>query len=141
MELGGWEYVGVFAATLLLSLVLTPVALRFALRLDILDRPSEIKGHASPVPYLGGAAIVISFAFAVVAATIVRPPVSGRGDVFIVLALGVLLAIVGLLDDIRALSPAVRFTIEVAAGIAVWKTHAGASLTTHAVIDLPLTVL
>jgi UDP-N-acetylmuramyl pentapeptide phosphotransferase/UDP-N-acetylglucosamine-1-phosphate transferase len=35
--------------------------LRFALRRELLDVPTERKGHDSPVPYRGGLAIVAGF--------------------------------------------------------------------------------
>lgn len=45
----------------LLSYLLTPLARRFSIRMNILDHPSERKIHATPTPRLGGIAIFISF--------------------------------------------------------------------------------
>ncbi|MHB1846303.1 MAG: hypothetical protein ACYCWW_15880, partial [Deltaproteobacteria bacterium] len=64
-----WGYGVVLVASLLSSLVLTPLALAVALRFKILDRPGPAKAHAEAVPYLGGAAIVLSFAAVVLVAT------------------------------------------------------------------------
>jgi UDP-GlcNAc:undecaprenyl-phosphate GlcNAc-1-phosphate transferase len=105
---GGWQYLAVFLVSAAFSLLLTPLVLRFALRRNVLDLPGGHKSHADPVPYLGGLAIVAAFALTVVVAALVRPPVSGRGELFVVLGLAVLLAFVGLLDDLTGLSPVVR---------------------------------
>jgi len=114
---------------LLLSLVLTPLALALALHLDIFDHPGPAKAHGKAVPYLGGAAIVVSFAAVTLAATVLRPPPSGALQLAGFLALGVLLAIVGLLDDIRGgLSPLLRLGLELAAGLAVWSMGYAAHL-------------
>jgi UDP-GlcNAc:undecaprenyl-phosphate GlcNAc-1-phosphate transferase len=139
-ELEPYEYLAVFVATAALTLLLTPLALQLALRTALLDHPGEIKAQGSPVPYLGGAAIVIAFAAAVLGAAVVRPPVSGLEELAIVLGLGVALALMGLLDDIRGLSPWLRLAVEVGAGMVVWATPAGAELTQNAVFDAVITV-
>lgn len=116
-----WGYGVVLALSLLLSLVLTPVAMNLAVRLGLLDHPGPSKGHSKAVPYLGGAAIVVSFAVIVLAATALRPPPTGFPQLAALLGIAVLLAIVGLLDDIRGgLSPWLRLALEAGAGAAVW---------------------
>ena len=52
----------VLVGSLVLSLVLVPVALAVAVRFGALDHPGPAKGHTKAVPYLGGAAIVVAFA-------------------------------------------------------------------------------
>lgn len=136
-----WEYAAVFGASLALAFVLTPVALAFAERRRILDHPSEHKGHDSPVPYLGGLAIVVALSVAVVVAAIVRPPESGFGELAAVLGMAVALSFVGLLDDLRGLGPLVRVVLEVGFGVGVWAVDAGVSFTGSAPLDLALTVL
>jgi UDP-GlcNAc:undecaprenyl-phosphate GlcNAc-1-phosphate transferase len=140
MELGGADYVVVFVATLAFTLVLTPLALRYAVRRQILDHPGATKLQASPVPYLGGAAIVTAFALAVLAGTLVRRPESGLGEIATILGLGVLLALLGLIDDLFGLSPWLRLCVEVGVGVVVWATPAGASLMGNDVIDCVVTV-
>jgi UDP-GlcNAc:undecaprenyl-phosphate/decaprenyl-phosphate GlcNAc-1-phosphate transferase len=124
-----WAYAVVLATSLLLSLVLTPLALALALHLDIFDHPGPAKAHRQAVPYLGGAAIVVSFAAVTFAATVLRPPPSGVLQLAGFLVLGVLLAIVGLVDDIRGgLSPWLRLGLELGAGLAVWSMGYAAHL-------------
>ena len=116
-----WSYGGILLGSLLLSLVLTPVALRVALRLNVLDHPGPAKAHGEAVPYLGGAAIVVSFAAVVLMATVLRPPPSGLPQLAGFLGFGVALALVGLADDIRGgLSPWLRLALEAAVGVAIW---------------------
>ena len=138
---GGWQYLAVFLVSAAFSLLLTPLVLRFALRRNVLDLPGGHKSHTDPVPYLGGLAIVAAFALTVVVAALVRPPVSGRGELFVVLGLAVLLAFVGLLDDLTSLSPVVRLVVEVGAGLAVWAVGGGIDLFGPGVTDAAITVL
>lgn len=120
MELGAWAYAAAFAASLLLGLFLTPLALRLALTRDVLDHPGDYKKQESPIPYLGGLAIVLSFSVAVTLASVLGSPVGGLGELQVVLGLGVLLSFMGLIDDIRGLNPAIRLGIEIAAALGVW---------------------
>ena len=140
-EPGNLDYLAVFAVTCALTLFLTPLALRFALRGQILDHPSEIKAQSSPVPYLGGVAIVVSFAAVVLAAALLKPPNSGLGELALILGLGVMLAILGLVDDLKGLSPWLRLSIEGAAGVTVWGTPAGAEVFGNDALNLVVTVL
>ena len=119
MRVGGWDYLFVFLAGLAISLTLTPLAVRVANRRGVLDHPGGHKGHSSPIPYLGGVAIATAFAAIVIVATSLRPPVSGRGELWAILGLAVGLSFVGLVDDLRGLGPIVRLLFEIAAAVAV----------------------
>ena len=92
-----WEYLAVFVATSILSSVLTPMALRYAIRANVLDQPGQHKSHKVAVPYLGGLAIVVTFVIAVILMSVLRPPHTGRGELLGVLTIAVLLAAVGLI--------------------------------------------
>ncbi len=84
---GGWlQHVGIFAATAVLSLLLTPLAIRLAFRRGVMDKPGGHKSHTSPVPYLGGLAIVTAFASAVLVASWVDSSTSGTDELLKVLA-------------------------------------------------------
>ena len=113
-------YVGVFGGSALLSLSLTPLAMRFALRRRIVDEPGPNKSHTSPVPYLGGVAIVASFVLAVSIAAVARGSRNGLAEILVVLALGLLVAGVGLMDDVRPFSPVLRLAIETAVASGLW---------------------
>jgi UDP-GlcNAc:undecaprenyl-phosphate/decaprenyl-phosphate GlcNAc-1-phosphate transferase len=140
-ELRPWEYGAVFAGTLVLSLLLTPLALRLALRRQLVDAPSTIKSQASPVPYLGGAAIVIAFVGVVMSAALLRPPVAGLDELALILGLGLLLAVLGLVDDLRGLSPWLRLAVEGGAGVALWAGATRTHLFWSDPLDLAITVV
>ena len=141
MELGGWAYAGAFAASLVLSLALTPLALRLAVKRAMLDHPGDYKVQESPVPYLGGLALVLSFSLAILTATVLNPPPEGPGQVALILGLAVILGLVGLVDDLRGIHPAPRFLLEAAAAYAVWAAGTGVSLFDVPAADAALTIL
>ncbi len=76
-----------------------------AVRLGIMDRPGPRKGHAEPIPYLGGVAI---FAGAAISLAVFQPAQ------WEVLALLSLVAVIGLIDDARYLPVWVKLAAEVA---------------------------
>lgn len=142
MALNGWAYLGAFVASLSLSWVLTPLALRVALRRELLDRPELHKSHSSPVPYLGGVAIVLAFSIAVIgAAAVTRPVGTAALELAVVLGCAVALSLVGLVDDLRGLSPAVRVVCEVGAGVALWASGTGVLLFDVPALNAVVTVL
>lgn len=131
-----------FAAAGVLSWLLVPVAIKVATRGDVVDRPGGYKTQDSPVPYLGGVAIVTSFALVVLAAAAVRPPVSGFEELAVILGLAVALAAVGLIDDLRGLGPFLRLGLQVAAAVGLLATDVGVRLVdSGGPIDALITVL
>lgn len=115
--------------------------MRLAIHRGILDHPGGHKSHETPVPYLGGVAIVVTFAVAVLAVTLTAPLQGGRTELLIVLALAVLLSVVGLLDDLWHVSPFWRIAAEVVAALVVWSLGTGVTVSGIVVLDLGLTVL
>jgi UDP-GlcNAc:undecaprenyl-phosphate/decaprenyl-phosphate GlcNAc-1-phosphate transferase len=136
-----WECAAVFSGAMLLAFVLTPVALRLAQRRDILDHPGDHKGHDSPVPYLGGLAMVTALSVAVLVFASVRPPESGFGELAAVLGMAIVLSMVGLLDDLRGLGPIVRLVVEAGAGLGVWAVGAGVEFTGSETLNAVITVV
>ena len=73
-------YVGVLVVAFLVSVVATPLLRTLAVRNGIVDAPDLLrKNHAVPVAYLGGVAIFLGFAVAVIAIT-AFPGVGGFGQ-------------------------------------------------------------
>ena len=94
------------------------------------------------MPYLGGLAIVAAFArHGRASRRSCGRRCSGRGELFVVLGLAVLLAFVGLLDDLASLSPVFRLVVEVGAGLAVWAVGGGIDLFGPGVTDAAITVV
>ncbi len=116
-------YLFTFISALILSLILTPAARSAAVIFDILDHPSSaVKTHKEPVPYLGGLAIIISFVFSLLWVRVLTSFPTGtlralRG----ILAGGILIFIVGLIDDIRhgGLDYRIKFLAQIAAACLV----------------------
>lgn len=104
-----------FSLALVLTALVTPLIRRLALRYNIVDRPSEArKIHSRAVAYLGGLAIFIGF----VVVTILSLAPSRQLTALLVGCS--ILVIVGVVDDIRGLSPWVKFGWQfLAAGIAL----------------------
>ena len=136
-----WEYLAVFVATVGLCVMLTPRVMRWAVHRNLLDHPGGHKRHDVAVPYLGGVAIVVTFALMVVVISMIWPPNQGLGELFVVMAVAVFLALVGLVDDLRHVSPAYRIAAEIAAAVVVWSTGAGVIVTTSEAVNFGLTVL
>lgn len=142
MEFGSWAYVGLFLGAAVMALVLTPAALRLAVRTKILDHPGDYKEQASPVPYLGGTAVVIAFAVAMgVAAVLAEASGSGLNQLLVILVVALALSLMGLIDDIRGLNPFLRIAVEVAAGFWIWTVGVRIELVDQVATDGALTIL
>jgi UDP-GlcNAc:undecaprenyl-phosphate/decaprenyl-phosphate GlcNAc-1-phosphate transferase len=135
-------YVAAFAGSLAVAWVLTPMLLKLAIARQVLDAPGERKAQTSPVPYLGGVAIVAGFsALCIAAAAIDRAP-AVLLELSLLLGVGLLLALMGLVDDLRGgLSPLLRLVVEVGAAVAVHTSGSGADLGGPSALDLAVTVL
>jgi UDP-GlcNAc:undecaprenyl-phosphate GlcNAc-1-phosphate transferase len=106
--------IGAVLVSLAAVWILTPLALRLALRTAFLDHPVGYKAHAAPTAYLGGAAVVAGF---VVAALAFGDGFSRFAPVLLC-ALG--LSVLGTLDDRFAVRPTHRILAEVAAAAILW---------------------
>lgn len=112
----------------------TPTAIRVARRTAFFDQPVGYKGHASPTPYLGGAAVLASFLVAAVA-------FSGALDrLWPILAVGLALCVIGTVDDRIALAPRWRLLAEAGAALALWDAGLGWSLPGLGILNLVLTL-
>jgi UDP-GlcNAc:undecaprenyl-phosphate GlcNAc-1-phosphate transferase len=99
-----------FSLACLLALLLTPVIRRLAAALRLRDRPGPRKIHRSGRAHLGGLGIVAAFSVASLTTARLfegRPPNLGSLSAVIV-PLGIWICVIGLLDDLRGLRPALR---------------------------------
>jgi Fuc2NAc and GlcNAc transferase len=106
---------GIVVATLLFALTLTRVVQRIALARGVLDVPNQRSSHRVPTPRGGGIAIVITTATAWLGfawAGILQ------GDIAIaLLGGGLLVALIGLLDDRFQLSARLRLSVHFVAAL------------------------
>jgi UDP-N-acetylmuramyl pentapeptide phosphotransferase/UDP-N-acetylglucosamine-1-phosphate transferase/tetratricopeptide (TPR) repeat protein len=113
--------------------VLTPRAIALATRLQFYDKPTGYKGHATPTPYLGGAAVMAGF---VVALAIAAGHWDKTGPL---LGGAAVLWLVGTIDDRRPLPATVRALLELALGAVVYTAGLGWHLHAGGALDLALT--
>ncbi|MGA1261069.1 MAG: MraY family glycosyltransferase [Ilumatobacteraceae bacterium] len=131
-----WLYALTFVGATTLSLLLVPAVREYARRKEITDQPGGHKSHSAPVPYLGGVAMVLAFSAAMFVGVVVRRSSQFNGrevrltignllaqgdglvrELIVVLGLALIFSAMGLIDDLRGLSPWLRFAVGL--GIAV----------------------
>jgi len=111
------QYPLTFLLAVLVSAYGTPIARSAALRFGIVDAPDgKLKEQQRPIPYLGGLAIY--------AAVLVALAVTFEFDreVLGILLAGAIVIVVGLLDDLRAMRPAVKLAGQCLAAIVLLKS-------------------
>ncbi len=106
-SLGGSFFLGCY---------IIPQIIKSSLRLGIMDVPDgKIKCHSAPIPYLGGVAIYLSF----IATLCIVYPFENK---IVWLLLGsTLLLLIGLIDDLRVLTPMRKFFGQVVATLCFLK--------------------
>jgi len=115
----------VFLGAVSLSLLLTPFARRIALKFAFVDKPSGRKKHLMSTPLLGGMAIYLAFAVAVLAGMLIldgnNSMISLEWDslCILVIAGAGMMSAVGLLDDILGLSPVMKLILHTVTAILV----------------------
>lgn len=99
-----------------LGFYMIPKIIRSSLRLGIMDVPDgKIKCHNAPIPYLGGIAIYASF---IATLCIVYP---FENKILWLLLGSTLLLFIGLIDDLRILTPARKFLGQMVAALCFLK--------------------
>lgn len=108
-----------FFSSLVLVLLLTPLARKMAFRFDILDHPrAPVKIHREPVPYLGGVVIFLAFLVPVIAGFFLfNIPEEGKKELTGILLGGILIVALGLADDLKGLSAKTKLFVETIAAI------------------------
>ncbi|MFM8650336.1 MAG: glycosyltransferase family 4 protein [Actinomycetota bacterium] len=141
MNGGWWQYAAVFIGASALSLVFTPLAIKFAVARSVLDEPGGHKSHSSPVPYLGGVAIVLAFSLIVGVAAVVDQSTRGDSELVKVLGIAIGLALLGLIDDLKGLPALFRLVVEIGSGVLLHVLDVGVQFTGSEFVDLTVTVL
>jgi UDP-GlcNAc:undecaprenyl-phosphate/decaprenyl-phosphate GlcNAc-1-phosphate transferase len=102
------SYLVVAGVAAVVTFAATPVVRALSIRLGWIDRPSDRKVHPKPTPTAGGLAILAGVAAAIVASRILpglRAIHEASSDQDAALAAGLLIVAVGLLDDVKGVSP------------------------------------
>ena len=145
MELNFSEYLALFATALIFVGVLTPLVRKVALKIEILDAPTEAhKTHKEAIPYLGGVAIIIGTCLTTYLAIVVSGQSRALSLVSAVLIPAVLMGVIGLIDDVKKLSPWPRFIAQNLFGLVIAliliATSTLGSPTGNTQIDLLITI-
>src|SRR5512141_949951 len=104
------------ALAALLAHLLTPVAIRIAGQYGLVDRPDgKLKRQTEPVAYLGGAAVYLAFVIAL------ELYYEFSREVLALLLAGTMVVLLGLVDDIGAISPRAKFLGQALAALVLIK--------------------
>ncbi len=113
-----------FFVAMVIALLLTPRVISWAGRKGICDHPSARRVHHRCIPRAGGVALFIAFNFTYLAVLLFTVLQTGDMPRFreqgVFLAGGCLIFFLGLLDDIRKLTPWVKFAGQIGVGLLVW---------------------
>ena len=146
MELNFSEYLALFFTALTFVGVLTPLVRKVALRIGILDAPTEShKTHKEAIPYLGGVAIIVGTCLTTYLTIVVSGQASALSLVSAVLIPAALMGVIGLVDDIKKLSPWPRFIAQNLFGLVIAiiliATSTLGSPTGNTLIDVLITII
>jgi UDP-GlcNAc:undecaprenyl-phosphate GlcNAc-1-phosphate transferase len=108
-----------FSGSFIVCLILIPLIIKFSTRYNLVDKPNERKVHKVPISRLGGIGIVAG-----TLSTAALWFILGSNSILIHLLTGVLILLaLGVVDDLKELSPKVKFLGQVIA--AIFLAHAG----------------
>jgi UDP-GlcNAc:undecaprenyl-phosphate/decaprenyl-phosphate GlcNAc-1-phosphate transferase len=115
------EYLLLGVVSIIISGLLTPVARKFAQGIGAMDKPNlDRKMQKEPVPYLGGLSIALTITLLTYTVVLVEEATWSEfrlASYVIVPAL--ILAAIGLLDDLRGLAPWPRLIVQTLTGLVV----------------------
>lgn len=93
------------------ALALTPLAIKLARKLNVVDLPNQRKVHSRPTPRMGGLAIFLGFVLGALALGVYTRQVAA------LLIAGAVVFGVGLLDDVKNISPKLKLLGQVFASL------------------------
>src|SRR4051812_21347783 len=90
------------------------VNLKLAMRYGLLDIPTARRRHKEPVPVTGGFGVILCWAIGLVSFSLLNKPWIDfhMGGAVLVMACTIGLVILGLIDDLRGLTPFWKLAIE-----------------------------
>jgi len=130
------QFLPIIAVSFAAAYGFTPITKRLALQLGVVDAPSKRKIHREPIPLLGGVAIYVAFAFAVILFT----PADFLVEFGAVLAGSLWLALVGYVDDKNGMSPRIKLLAQIVAATVVMLVGIHIRLSEVPLLDYGLTI-
>lgn len=131
------QFVPILAVGFAMALGLTPLSRQIAMRLGVVDKPNQRKIHLDHKPLMGGLAIYVALALAVM---LFSPPRHLR-ELGAVLAGAAALALMGLLDDRYGLSARLRLGVQALTALGLVAFGIRMNLTGLLLPDAALTVV
>jgi UDP-GlcNAc:undecaprenyl-phosphate/decaprenyl-phosphate GlcNAc-1-phosphate transferase len=130
----------IFAVAAIVAWLVSPLAIRLAVRAGLLDVPVGYKGHKQATPYLGGAAIVFGIA---VAGLLLMGPSPGiwENHGWAVVTAALVLWAVGTADDRVNLPVGPRVAVEVVLAVALYYLGHGWQIFHIGALNLALTIV
>jgi len=130
-------YLSVYFGAAVLAIITTPIVIRIARRLNILDAPDVRKVHSKPIPRIGGVAIFVSMMALTLPVLFLQNPIGDsfrlvQSKIVALLVAAGFVFIVGLVDDIKGLPVRAKFLAQFIAALIV--CNAGIRIT-----GIPLT--
>ncbi len=132
-------YIYAFILSLTLSLLFTPFFKMIALKFGVLAYPHKERLHQNPIPLLGGSAIVISFYLCILINYFILRFIPNINNLLpeelipylygalktmpqfsVILLCGLLIFLLGLMDDINALGPKRKFIFQILVGVILY---------------------
>ncbi|MFC1496518.1 MraY family glycosyltransferase [Candidatus Margulisiibacteriota bacterium] len=99
--------------TIFATIIIVPIIRYFAKRYKVIDLPGRRKVHHQAVPLMGGVAIYLGFLVGLLL------NYDKIGFILPVFVAGTIILVVGVIDDIRGLSPQLRLAAQLAAAIII----------------------
>ncbi len=144
-----------FLLPVILSLLITPLVIRFAKIIDATDTPDERKIHSNEMPRIGGLGIFLSVAISIGVVIFLFPDlftgiIEDNNRTAILGFCFLSLFVMGFWDDLKSLSPEVKFFIQLLLASIIYFAGFKISNITNPldmgvlnveVIDFPLTIL
>ena len=119
-------YITVYFGSLIMAMLITPLIIRIALRLGIVDAPGVRKVHTKAIPRIGGVAVFLSM-MALIIPVLFLPNAIGDGfrqiqtKIAALLIAATFMFFVGLVDDVKHLRVRVKLAAQlIAASIVCW---------------------
>lgn len=111
-----------FVASLIFSLMLTPLVIKLCNTKGLYDEPNARKVHKHSIPRMGGTLFLPSLGFGVGVSCIIMYSSSNQEitinpSSFIILAGALLIYLIGILDDIKSLNATQKFVIQAIAAM------------------------
>lgn len=122
MEIDLIQFPIIFFSSLITTGAITPMMRNLALSLKIVDLPDQAhKIHRQPIPYLGGLAIIFGVVITVIGGSFLMGLNADALKILIsILVPSILIGIIGLIDDLKNLSPTLRLIAQSSAALITW---------------------